>query len=222
MIAAQPSRPPHALEGSSKVGPSAPSPPQHSSGCLLRSFRWLESQLRWHLCTCHTTGWPFATGLKLECLAQMAATGLDVGLRKDMQVCQDPMSFTPSVMIPLAGWQNGEPGNTVHLPTRVSAPGVGGLDYVMTMTGKADHIQLTATVDACLLGACTPLLTLVQIEDQSPRTCASAVLSVLVWRCERRPARLPLPTRTLHKALNTALTRSRRRHRPPVTRGAAN
>ena len=83
-------------------------PPQHSSGCLLCSFRWLESQLRWHLCTCHTTGWPLSTGLKLECLAQMAATGLDVGLRKDMQVCQDPMSFTPSVMIPLAGWQNGE------------------------------------------------------------------------------------------------------------------
>ena len=113
-------------------------------------------------------------------------------------------------------------GNTVHIPTGVNAPGVGGLDYVMTMTGKADHIQLTATVDPCLLGACTPLLTLVQIEDQSPRTCASAVLSVLVWRCERRPARLPLPTRTLNTALNTALTRSRRRHRPPVTRGAAN
>ena len=114
----------------------------------------------------------------------MAATGLDVGLRKDMQVCQDPMSFTPSVMIPLAGWQNGEPGNTVHLPTGVNAPGVRGLDYVMTMTGKADHIQLTATVDPCLLGACTPLLTLVQIEDQSPRTCASAVLSVLVWSAQ--------------------------------------
>ena len=150
----------------------------------MRSFRWLESQLRWHLCTCHTTGWPLSTGLKLECLAQMAATGLDVGLRMDMQVCQDPMSFTPSVMIPLAGWQNGEPGNTVHIPTGVNAPGVGGLDYVMTMTGKADHIQLTATVDACLLGACTPLLTLVQIEDQSPRTCASAVLSVLVWSAQ--------------------------------------
>ena len=147
-------------------------PPQHSSGCLLRSFRWLESQLRWHLCTCHTTGWPFATGLKLECLAQMAATGLDVGLRKDMQVCQDPMSFTPSVMIPLAGWQNGEPGNTVHIPTGVNAPGVGSLDYVITMTGKADNINLTATVDACLLGACTPLLTLVQIKDQSLGTCA--------------------------------------------------
>ena len=159
-------------------------PPQHSSGCLLCSFRWLESQLRWHLCTCHTTGWPLSTGLKLECLAQMAATGLDVGLRKDMQVCQDPMSFTPSVMIPLAGWQNGEPGNTVHIPTGVNAPGVRGLDYVMTMTGKADHIQLTATVDACLLGACTPLLTLVQIKDQSPRTCASAVLSVLVWSAQ--------------------------------------
>ena len=152
LIAAQPARPPHALEGSSIVGTS---PPQHSSGCLLRSFRWLESQLRWHLCTCHTTGWPLSTGLKLECLAQMAATGLDVGLRMDMQVCQDPMSFTPSVMIPLAGWQQGEPGNTVHIPTGVNAPGVGGLDYVMTMTGKADHIQLTATVDACLLGACT-------------------------------------------------------------------
>ena len=54
----------------------------------------------------------------------------------------------------------------------------------MTMTGKADHIQLTATVDACLLGACTPLLTLVQIKDQSPRTCASAVLSVLVWSAQ--------------------------------------
>ena len=169
MIAAQPARPPHALEGSSKVGTS---PPQHSSGCLLCSFRWLESQLRWHLCTCHTTGWPFATGLTLECLAQMAATGLDVGLRMDMQVCQDPMSFTPSVMIPLAGWQNGEPGNTVHIPTGMNAPGVGGLDYVIIMTGKADHIQLTATVDACLLGACTPLLTLVQIKDQSLGTCA--------------------------------------------------
>ena len=43
---------------------------------------------------------------------------------------------------------------------------------MITMTGKADHIQLTATVDACLLGACTPLLTLVQIEDQSLGMCA--------------------------------------------------
>ena len=104
-----------------------------------------------------------------------------------MQVCQDPMSFTPSVMIPLAGWQNGEPGNTVHIPTGVNAPGVGSLDYVITMTGKADNINLTATVDTCLLGACTPLLTLVQIKDQSLGTCAppwavpliAIVLSVL-------------------------------------------
>ena len=124
-------------------------------------------------CTCLTTGWPFATGLKLECLAQIPATGWAVGLRMDMQVCQDPMSFTPSVLIPLAGWQNGEPGNTVHIPTGVNLPlGAAGLDYVITMTGKADNIQLTATVDACLLGACTPLLTLVQIKDQSLGTCA--------------------------------------------------
>ena len=121
-------------------------------------------------CTCKTTGWPFATGLKLECLAQ--TSGLAVGLRMDMQVCQDPMSFTPSVLIPLAGWQQGEPGNTVHIPTGVNASGVGSLDYVITMTGKADNINLTATVDACLLGACTPLLTLVQIKDQSLGTCA--------------------------------------------------
>ena len=68
------------------------------------------------ICTCVTTGWPFATGLKLECLAQIPSTWA-VGLRMDMQVCQDPMSFTPSVLIPLAGWQQGEPGNTVHIPT---------------------------------------------------------------------------------------------------------
>ena len=123
------------------------------------------------ICTCVTTGWPFATGLTLECLAQMPSTWA-VGLRVDMQVCQDPMSFTPSVLIPLAGWQQGEPGNTVHIPTGVNASGVGSLDYVITMTGKADNINLTATVDACLLGACTPLLTLVQIKDQSLGTCA--------------------------------------------------
>ena len=123
-------------------------------------------------CTCKTTGWPFATGLQLECLGQISSD-LAVGLRMDMQVCQDPMSFTPSVLIPLAGWQQGEPGNTVHIPTGVNAPlGVGGLDYVITMTGKADNIKLTATIDACLFSACTPLLTLVQIEDQSLGTCA--------------------------------------------------
>jgi hypothetical protein len=123
-------------------------------------------------CTCKTTGWPFATGLQLECLGQISSD-LAVGLRMDMQVCQDPMSFTPSVLIPLAGWQQGEPGNTVHIPTGVNLPlGAGGLDYVITMTGRADNIKLTATVDACLFSACTPLLTLVQIEDQSLGTCA--------------------------------------------------
>ena len=124
-------------------------------------------------CTCKTTGWPFATGLQLECLGQISS-GLAVGLRMDMQVCQDPMSFTPSIMIPGTGsWQQGTPGNTVNIPTGVNAPlGVGGLDYVITMTGKADNIKLTATVDACLFSACTPLLTLVQIEDQSLGTCA--------------------------------------------------
>jgi hypothetical protein len=92
----------------------------------------------------------------------------------DMQVCQDPMSFTPSIMIPGTGsWQQGTPGNTVNIPTGVNLPlGAGGLDYVITMTGRADNIKLTATVDACLFSTCTPLLTLVQIEDQSLGTCA--------------------------------------------------
>jgi hypothetical protein len=123
-------------------------------------------------CTCKTTGWPFATGLQLECLAQ--TSGLAIGLRMDMQVCQDPMSFTPSIMIPGTGsWQQGTPGNTVKIPTGVNLPlGAGGLDYVITMTGRADNIKLTATVDACLFSTCTPLLTLVQIEDQSLGTCA--------------------------------------------------
>ena len=90
-----------------------------------------------------------------------------------MQVCQDPMSFTPSIMIPGTGsWQQGTPGNTVKIPTGVNLPLVGGLDYVLTRTGRADAIKLTATVDACLFDACTPLLTLVQIEDQSLGTCA--------------------------------------------------
>ena len=124
-------------------------------------------------CTCKTTGWPFATGLQLECLGQISSD-LAVGLRMDMQVCQDPMSFTPSIMIPGTGsWQQGTPGNTVNIPTGVNLPlGAGGLDYVITMTGRADNIKLTATVDACLFSACTPLLTLVQIEDQSLGTCA--------------------------------------------------
>ena len=124
-------------------------------------------------CTCKTTGWPFATGLQLECLGQISSD-LAVGLRMDMQVCQDPMSFTPSIMIPGTGsWQQGTPGNTVNIPTGVNLPlGAGGLDYVITMTGRADNIKLTATVDACLFSTCTPLLTLVQIEDQSLGTCA--------------------------------------------------
>jgi hypothetical protein len=102
----------------------------------------------------------------------------------DMQLCQDPslpsyIPFTSSVMIPGAGWQKGEPGSTAgishNIPTGVNLPlGAGGLDYVITMTGRADNIKLTATVDACLFSACTPLLTFVQIayRAQKGNDCA--------------------------------------------------
>jgi hypothetical protein len=111
----------------------------------------------------------------------------------DMQLCQDPsyISFTSSVMIPGAGWQKGEPGSagiSDNIPTGVNLPygahsGAASLYYLITMTGKADNIKLRAYVGACqaawpwggLFMDCTPLLTLIQIEDQSLGTCAPTV-----------------------------------------------
>ena len=184
---------------------SAPPPPP-GWGVSCAAFDGLSDSSN-GTCTCKTTGWPFATGLQLECLGQTSGLvapgvaqtvagktqtsdpGFAVGLRMDMQLCQEYMSFTSSVMIPGAGWQKGKPGSTagisVNIPTGVNLPygahfGAASLYYLITMTGKADNIKLRAYVGACrdapfwngLFIDCTPLLTLVQIEDQSLGTCA--------------------------------------------------
>jgi hypothetical protein len=192
---------------------SAPPPPP-GWGVSCAAFDGLSDSSN-GTCTCKTTGWPFATGLQLECLGQTSGLvapgvaqavagntqtsdpGFAVGLRMDMQLCQDPslpsyIPFTSSVMIPGAGWQKGEPGSTAgishNIPTGVNLPygarqGKASLYYLITMTGKADNIKLRAYVGACQASGhglfalldCTPLLTLVQIEDQSLGTCAPTV-----------------------------------------------
>jgi hypothetical protein len=107
----------------------------------------------------------------------------------DMQLCQEcpSCSFTPSVLIPLTGWQQGQQGQE-HIRTGVNLPfgagrfGATRLDYLITMTGKADNIKLRAYVGACssffgssTMDTCTPLLTLIQIEDQYLGTCAPTI-----------------------------------------------
>jgi len=190
---------------------SAPSPPP-GWGVSCAAFDGL-SDSSGGTCTCKTTGWPFATGLQLECLGQTSGLvapgvaqavagktqtsdpGFAVGLRMDMQLCTSEDSsyipFTSSVMIPGAGWQKGKPENagiSDNIPTGVNLPygarqGKASLYYLITMTRKADNIKLRAYVGACqaswpwvgLFMDCTPLLTLIQIEDQSLGTCAPTV-----------------------------------------------